>query len=310
MTIDSALEKSRSMKSCFVGWRCDTGEIVLVEDASQKKDNELNLRLEQIGKQGGFPTIACLFGPGEVTREELQKWTEQHIFAGHCDAITNDWARASAERLVDVLEREEYAQPYVGKKDARFLLLLLFQIRAEDLAARPDLIARLRSLQLGPEYGEAGSMLKQDLAVLEGDVASLKELYRNWSYGRSAGLFIEAYGDLRSADPEVVEELISVIEWRGGFSWPRIDAMVALGKIGAGAGLRAAQTIRAQIEEGSEYLPALKDLVLKRITTPPESWVKCDQCCRGRVLEIRSHYVWPIPCPRCLEMGFVAAPEV
>lgn len=304
------MEKARSMESCFVGWRCDTGEIVLVEDASQGKDNELHLRLEQIGKQGAFPTIACLFGAGEVTREELQKWTEQHIFAGRCEAVINDWACASAERLVDVLEREEFAEPYVGKKDAPFLLLLLFQIRADDLAARPDLIARLRSLRLGPEYGEAGSILKQDLAVLEGDVSSLKELYQKWSYGRSAGLFIEAYGDLRSADPEIVEELISVIEWRGGFSWPRIDAMVALGKIGAGAGSRAAQAIRVQIEEDSEYLVALKDLVLKRITTPPESWVKCGQCCRGRVLEIRSHYIWPNPCPRCMEIGYVAVREV
>jgi hypothetical protein len=308
MTIEEALQRVRELKKCFIVWREDTGEVVSVEDASDGSMKGFASRLQGMGEKGPFPTSARFFDAGQVTAAVLHGHAAQCAKTNRRAAIFKEWARASPEQLVEVLEKEEYQEPYVGKRDADYVMRLLFHLHADELTAtRSDLFGRLRRLRLiGAGYGTASLILAQHLAVLDGDAARLKELYLKRPYGFGLFHFTEAFGDVRCADPQIIEELIAEVE-RPGMFGPRVVAMVALGKIGAAAGSRAAEVIRANIYNSSEWVARRRDRVLERITSPPASWVRCGRCCRGRVLSFTLYCPWPVHCPRCLEMGLISA---
>jgi hypothetical protein len=117
--------------------------------------------------------------------------------------------------------------------------------------------------------------------------------------------FIEAFGDIRTTDPEIIRLLIEEVEREGIFRF-RFQAMIALGKIGPPAGLSAVKALRAHIYDSSESVRDLRERVIQRITTPANLFVKCTNCHRGRILDIRQSFL-PIRCPLCLELGFVPA---
>jgi hypothetical protein len=306
MTIDEALRRSATMQNCWLVWRTDTGELISLEDA------------DTCGKtldKSPFPTKARWLPTSDVTRDLLEDEADACHQTNRRGAILNQWARSPVEVLVQIMEHAEYEQPYVGPDDAKIVMEYIFHLHADELIlSRRDLFDRLVAFagtgRLNPRLN---TKLRRQLAVADLDADGLKKI---WSATTSQGgleaffaaepfrdiWFIEEFGDVHCRDADVIDWLIATVAQAGMFT-PRFMALVALGKIGPPAGNRAVEVIRASIYDGSPAISSMRELVIKRILTPPNDWTACTQCHRGRVLPAGKQFAEG--CPACRSMGVI-----
>jgi hypothetical protein len=309
MTIEEAIRVANKFAECFVVWRTDTGEIVSVEPAGSSKEPDPigNMKLlSKMGSKGTFPTKGRFLPVAMVTRELLQHEADECTRLNRRSLIFNQWSASPPARLIEILERREFERPFVDTGDAHIILDHMFDLQADELIAQLPLLERFRALSRPGFLDErAGLRLAIGLAVLDNDSARLTAMYRGKVFRSNLWDFIEAFGDVRTEDPEIIAELIDLVE-RSVMFGPRRHAMMALGKIGPAAGSRAVDALRTHIFDSSPEVTSLRELVITRISTPKEAWKKCPACHHGRVLRTGP---WPRPCEACWEMGFVLKTE-
>lgn len=117
-------------------------------------------------------------------------------------------------------------------------------------------------------------------------------------------VLLACIGDLRPREGEPIERLIQTVSSPDLLFGPRYEAMLALGKIGAPAGPRAVQGIRATVHDRDEALVEVRERVVARIETPLDAWLGCPRCYWGHV----PGRAWSDtgPCSSCLGLGVVA----
>ncbi len=77
---------------------------------------------------------------------------------------------------------------------------------------------------------------------------------------------------------------------------------MAVGRLKSARETQAAAIIRKTIYESTPEVAAARDRVLERLETDAASWVRCEDCCHGRV---HDEICLPKPCPACLGLGVV-----
>ncbi|HET6246765.1 MAG TPA: hypothetical protein VFE47_03625 [Tepidisphaeraceae bacterium] len=298
MTIEEAIRVANRFAECFVVWRTDTGEIVSVEAAGSSKqpDPNRNMKLlSEMGSKGTFPTKGRFLPVAMVTRELLQHEADECTRLNRRSLIFNQWSAWPPARLIEILERREFERPFVDTGDAHIILDHMFDLQADELIAQPALLERFRALSRPGLLDErAGLRLAIGLAVLDNVPARLKAMYRGKVFRSNLWDFIDAFGDVRTEDPEIIAELIDVVE-RSVMFGPRRHAMMALGKIGPAAGSRAVDALRTHIFDSSPEVTSSESWSLHEFprrrrrgkSAPP---VIAGVCCEpGRGLGLARH---------------------
>ena len=85
--------------------------------------------------------------------------------------------------------------------------------------------------------------------------------------------------------------------------------MVALGKIGPPAGLRAVEVIEKSIYDSSDDVTAIRNRVVARIQQPASDWIQCPNCYHGYVEGNRDADPHVYTCAKCLGLGHIPKAE-
>ncbi len=328
MTIDEAFALVGQAEYYQVVWRFDTGEITSVTALDEKPGKMFWSQLRQSLKDSNPPLKGTFFKTAKLTWEALEDITQntaereaqrRHEIATR-QAILNRWANQPAEQLLDILETASYEWPMGSHWDMQFLMEHLFYFHHDDLkgslkqrlhhlAARqppfPEIEAWRWALRLNFE-------LRVYLATLDHDTDTLFDIWRETSIETSYisdmnwALLMECYAFAGGKDAAIIDDLVEHVEHSRVFFFHRYEAMLNLGRIGAAAGSRAVEVIRAVIYDSSPTVTALRERVCERISIPDSAWTPCPHCYHGYVLGAGDHSFSRQICRVCLGIGFVA----
>lgn len=305
MTIEEALEEARQTKACWIVWNTDTGEILSVTGTDPNASPED--RFADLRRLSDFkvPVKARHVASRDVTRQFLvaeQRDTDRVRTRGD---VLIAWSSAPVEALLQVLERGEYQPPMRKDFDSTIIVDHLWEAHRDELAG--DIRRRLQALVAERALCSSASRnLEAYLLALAGDEASLRAIWRGERSGRTcyadAFVLMDCFAHVQISDHEIINDMITLVEEPGLFG-PRWEAMMALGRLGAVAGIHAATAIRKGIYDSGPQVAAQRDRVLQRIETVNAEWVRCGTCCYGRVHEAGNHGT--TTCPECGGMGFL-----
>jgi hypothetical protein len=218
-------------------------------------------------------------------------------------ATFKKWQLQPASELISILESGAFPFP-TSQIDAFHLLDCIFDFDKEELT--PTLTARLWQLVQAKtfdfQYEQAVTFRlyghqRRTSDFIEYWVKLRAESYSPppWNLWREC---ITCAGNLRVLDQRIVRDLIYLV--RDGRV--RCEAIVALGKIGAPAGLEAVQVIDQPLGGINRQL---KDRVLQRIRTTDNEWQPCDVCRDGKVLDDEPDRSFWIDCPNCFGLSWI-----
>lgn len=316
MTNEEALKRIRELgtPTCFVKWSLTSHEIVAV----------------RAGEFGWFGTgVADTVSPDEgphmgrfldvanVTLETLRTQQEknQQEAAELAERVRRRlaWQDVPIEQLLDLLEAERVSQKFADF-EVPFILKTLYYARSAALSS--DHLGRLNAMAARRFFSPLGSKnaytLECYLAVIGRDPS---RLLRHWDRQRPSDRkgfregVVTAAGDLQIDRHDVLEYLVERVA-RGAFFDARFAAMIALGKIGAGAGESAAEAILIHIYESSELVASVRRLAVARIRSSAEDWVRCGNCVRGGRLDTSDGSPWFELCSDCSGLGHIPRPTV
>ena len=283
-----ALELIKQFPACFVVWATDKNAIVAVHPlpsvatAEERQTALAGMISDHVG-----PTKARFFESSTVTLETLER---EQADTGRIEkrvAIFRSWSDSSVETLVSILESETFEWPMDAFHGCSYIIEEIYSYRSGELTS--DMLNRLQKIaderSARTKEGSNWKKLQFFLSVLRHDNArflKLWDLYMEkaadfslWSEAATAA------GDLRVTDGGVISQILGVLLNSLMFG-PRFEAMIALGKIGPPASLRAAEAIRKTIYDSSPSVAEIRKRVIDRITEPEEAWRKCPKCVRGK----------------------------
>jgi hypothetical protein len=304
MTNEEALRLIKSTKYCFVVWSSLTREVIAVRP-QESASVDLSRVAIVFGKEADVR--GRVFDSATVSMSTLLE--EQSDMAGLAERqrTVGSWRTCETDSLIRLLETGEFPPHTSVRRDSRLLIDEIYYARADGLS--PQQVARLEAVAAQRYFSVLGSdaayKLECALAVILNDRPRLERFWRLHSDKRlryfSRGFAIAA-GDLALDLPDVIESFVATVE----NGWPfasRFSAMLALGKIGAAAGSRAADSIAAHIYDSSESVSTLRDRVLLRIRTPSSDWQTCDSCVRGMVPRPPDQFPGFERCSQCCGLG-------
>jgi hypothetical protein len=349
MSIDEALAVIAGTRHCWVVWRADTGEPVSVTGfADYPTTAETVACLQSLTRDFAFPVKGRLLTSAEVTRRTLEVEIREAARKEARVAIFNQFANESTERLIEIVETDDYPAPMDRFHGRHFIVERLFWCRRNELSAA--FRGRLRRvvesvlptpapvpppfIRGGPEArpASAGRMLPRGgkvdaidweqrdrgglrrlayyLTVLEADTDRLIALWRSeHPVLQDTLILMECLGYLRVRDRSVIEDLIRIVE-KPGFFEPRYRAMITLGQIGEAAGARAVEVIRAAIYDSSDQVTAARERVCERILSPDAAWTACSRCDHGVVSGVGHSGIPELQlCGVCPGLGFVRSAD-
>ena len=218
------------------------------------------------------------------------------------------WHDGPVEDLLEVLESGVF--PAVTKRDDAmgFILQNLYYARAASLSQHH--IERLNAIVAQRPFGRLGRTILERLecwlAVIERDQQRLLRYWDRLSAKISPSFhhadLVGAAGDLQIDRRDVLEYLVGRVRHNGLFPM-RLEAVVALGKIGAAAGETAAATIEAHIYDSDEVIAALRRLTIARIRTAATAWTPCEACVKGKALDPTFSLPIFLRCPECFGLS-------
>ncbi len=219
--------------------------------------------------------------------------------------VLTEWSKATTAELLQVLERGQYDCPMKMDFDSRIILDHLWEVHRDELI--PTTRERLTALLAKEVLCRAAvDKLRIYLAALKGDEERLKAIWTRAEPGRDcwadAFSLMDGFAYVRTHDQEVIGDMVSVFETDLPFGG-KYDTMIALGKIGPAAGIRATDTIRKTIHDSQPWVIAARDRVLARLESAADTWASCDRCCYGRVHDNDGH--GERSCPLCLGIGYL-----
>jgi hypothetical protein len=311
MTNQEALELIKRTERCFVVWATDRNEVVAVHRVGPNNNPEEMARpLQAMSTDYQGPTAGRFFESANVTLGTLEAQQTDQARINRRVEIFNEWAETPTEGLIRILERTDFQDPMDAYHGSSVIIRMLYRYRWRELTAaqldRLDKVAATPAPDRLEQSAKDG--LECYLCVLRGDPERLK---RFWERRMSRGIdapswdaFTTAAGDLRVTYPEIIAQLIDTVGKPFMFG-PRFEAMVALGKIGAPAGARAAEVIRAAVYDSTPEIIGARDRSVSRIMSDDAGWLVCAACERGQVPSAGDRVPWTRACGSCYGLGFV-----
>lgn len=310
LTNEQALILIRQHHECYVVWATDRRGIVSVTPmrAGATADERMQA-LAHMGAGYSGPTKGRFLCSDSTTLQTLiDEAAESDRIAGRV-AIFQSWKDRSIEALIGILTNADFRPPMDVFHGSQHLVERLYKIHGPRLT--PEHCAQLRAFGDSPcrhdDQRSAQASLRQYLCVLENDPSRLVAVFEQHEpalIGRSWSAFVAAVGDLRIAHPPILTYLINFVA-RAGMFGPRFDAMLALGKIGAPAGPRAAEVIVGAIYDSDAAVTALRDRIIKRIRSAPSDWIVCPACFHGYVDGVSSGLPSVQSCRQCFGIGAI-----
>ncbi len=300
MTNEEALRLIKATEYCYVEWSTQENVVVAVH-ALQKG------ALSRMPNGCGGLTKGRFLDPAAVSIETLRNEQAETDRVSARQRIFWSWQASRTDDLVLLLETAAFPAPMDAFHGARHIIEQIYYARSPELS--PGQIERLDCVAAaGPLDRAVTYRLECWLAVIHND---RKRLERFWRLGlaRTVNLavwsdFAIAAGDLPLDLHDVTDDFVATVA-RPGMFGPRFNAMLALGKIGASAGDRAASAILEHIYDSNEGLAALRDRVVSRIRTPASDWSPCKSCVKGMVAELGEDIPHFKACQLCLGLGHV-----
>jgi hypothetical protein len=302
MTIDEALVKIRETQRCLVVWNSETGEILSVSGMNPHPEGkELFSRLGSMGDHG-VPVRSRYLKSSRVTRQVLEKEKTETERIKTRVRILTQWAAASSEDLLRILESAAYSYPMERDHDSRIIVDHLWQVHRDELTQ--DAQRRLRSL-IGSEMlsGRATLNLEAYLLALRGDEHALVDLWTSPDNLGHTVTLMNCFSHTNTRNHAVIGDLIGIVEKTGFFFHPRYEAMMTLGRLDEARGTRAAEAIQASVYDSTPEIVAARDCVLARLNSDPTDWGRCPQCCYGQVHNPSGR--GESECAHCLGLGLV-----
>jgi hypothetical protein len=242
-------------------------------------------------------------------RDRRTRQEEADRVAGRVRTLSQ-WSTAPVGELLRILEIGNYRFPMRRDFDSRLLLEHLWDVHRDELTDEPQ--ARLYALIGSPVLSQrASDQCDAYLLALRG---ARDEIERLWRSGHSKfpedstfskishRVLLDCICHVQVGDRAIIEGLIDDL---GKDTWlflPRFETMLALGKLKAARGTRAAQVIKRSIYDSTAAVINARERVLARLMTDPGSWERCTNCCHGRV---RGDSCTSGDCPICLGLGSV-----
>ena len=311
LTNDQALEIIKQHNECYVVWATDKNVIVAVHPIPANATAEDRFTaLEAMSTDYNGPTKGRFLSAASTTLQTLIDESKETDRIAARVEIFNSWKNCSIDQLIDIVVKAEFSEPMDVFHGTSHLAERLYKIHGPFLATHQ--INRLdgfaRSTISHPEQQKGHEELQCFLCVLTRDATRLKGIWQEHNSPHAGWLswsaFVDAAGDLPTADNDIIAQLITVVEKSIMFG-PRYEAMVGLGKIGSKSGEEAAKTILDAIYDSSQHVAAVRDRVVRRIRTRSSDWSACPACYHGYV----DGEAYQIPsvqaCKECLGIGCV-----
>lgn len=220
------------------------------------------------------------------------------------------WSTASVEELIEILECGEFTYPMGQDFDSRVILEHLWELHRDELT--PTIQERLQIL-IGTSRlpHRASDQCNAYLLAFRNERDEVMKLWHArgekssvepWFSRISRKVLLDCICHVQIDDRAIVEGLVEDVAATGWLFSPRFDTMVALGKLRASKGTRAAEVIRQSIYDSTAEIIATRERVLERLLTDPDDWIRCVNCCYGR---IHGDSCTSETCPTCLGLGLV-----
>jgi hypothetical protein len=313
LTNEEALRLIKECEECFVVWATDQNAIVAVHPIPKEEDptKRVITNVEAISAMKTDyegPTKGRFFlNPRDVTLQTLLDEQAETDRVAKRVAIFNSWKNCGIDELIDILIERRIHKPMDVFHGSSYIVDRLYKIHGPQLTERH--LARLEQFaqanNLDSEQEQAQEKLQCFLTVLQNDPERLKafwERHHNLNVGWPWGAFTDAAGDLPTHDQDIISHFINVVESAIMFG-PRREAMVALGKIGPPAGLRAVEVIEKSIYDSSDDVTAIRNRVVAHIQQPASNWIQCPHCYHGYVEGISHNVPHALACAKCLGLG-------
>ena len=306
LTNEEALRLIKECEECYVVWATDQNAVVAVHSISTEDERLKALASMRTDYEG--PTKGRFLKSKDVTIQTLQNEQAETTRIAARVAIFNAWTNCGIDALMDIVIERRFQEPMDVFHGSSHIINRLYKIYGPQLTRRH--LARLeqfaQATNLGNDQESAQERLQCFLAVLQNDPDRLKVFWErhhhpnvDWS---TWDAFTDAAGDLPTLDQDIIAQLIKVVETPFMFG-PRMEAMVALGKIGPPSGLLAADVIEKSIYDSSAQVAAIRNRVVARIRQLASEWIQCPRCYRGYVDGINYNIPSVDTCAECLGLG-------
>jgi hypothetical protein len=305
MTNQEALRLIKATEFCFVVWSAVKREVVAVVPQRRDAPDAVSALGPFPNSDDGSDVYGRFLDSATVSISTLLKEQADMAAAAERRNTLRFWRTCETDDLIVLLETGDFPPQTSVRRDSRILIDEIYYARADGLSS-PQ-VARLEAVVARRHFSVLGSAVVYDLecrlAVMLKDRPRLERLWRlHGAKGQGFSYdFAIAAGDLALDLPDVIEYFVETVEHNGPLE-PRFFAMLALGKIGASAGPRAAETIATHIYDSSESVSKLRDRVLLRIRMPSSNWQMCDACVRGMVPDVHGFPMFD-RCSRCCGLG-------
>jgi len=333
LTNEEALRLIKECEECFVVWATDQNAFVAVHPIPKEEDplKAVTTKVEAMAAMKTDyegPTKGRFLNSKDVTLQTLLQILlddkAETARVAKRIAIFNSWANCGIDELIDILIERRIHTPMDVFHGSSYIVNWLYKIHGPQLTERH--LARLEQFAqantLVSEQERAQKELQCFLTVLQNDPDRLKAFWErhhnpnvDWP---TWDAFTDAAGDLPTLDQDIIAQLIKVVETSyikvdetpfPLMFGPRRKAMVALGKIGPPAGLRAVEVIEKSIYDSSDDVTAIRNRVVARIQQPASDWIQCPHCYHGYVEGIGDNYPQVHACAKWLGLGYLPKAE-
>ncbi len=315
LTNDQALELIHQYGECFVAWATDENAILAVHPIPRNASaTDQVAALGQMRTDYPGPTVGRFLSAENCTLETLTGQQREIERVARRKRVLRSWESLDNGGLIGLLcGATPFSAPMDARQDSWHLVERLYKSRGPSLTdAQLDQLEKFANQKVRQEgWLSTALSLQCYLAALRNapeDLVALWRRHRNSGalfYGWTA--FTEAAGDLAITDPDILDRFISTVE-KSIFGF-KVEAMIALGKIGPPAGMRAARVIQYTIHDSAEWVTALRDRALHRIQSRPSEWKTCPDCFHGYADRPDADLPVSARCPACLGYGHVPKEE-